>query len=138
MKKKLPPSAVFFLLCVCLSACSRNESLPDKRAETIPAYGDAIVEATIGDARTLVPILASDSASGQICGLVFNGLVKYDRDLQLVGDLAERWEVLDGGRVILFHLRPGVRWHDGRPFTSGDVLFTYQKLIDPSVRTPYS
>ncbi len=102
------------------------------------SYGDAMVVASIGDARTLVPILASDSASAEICSMVFNGLVKYDKDVRIVGDLAESWEILDGGLRIIFHLRKGVKWHDGAPFTSRDVEFTYKKLTDTSVRTPYS
>lgn len=101
-------------------------------------YGDAFVSASIGDARTLVPILASDSASGDITGMVFNGLVKYDKDIQLVGDLAGSWDIEEEGLAIVFHLRKDVRWHDGRPFTASDVSFTYQRLIDPNVRTPYS
>jgi peptide/nickel transport system substrate-binding protein len=101
-------------------------------------YGDAIVVASSGDARTLVPILASDSASSDICGFVFNGLVKYDKNIELTGDLAESWDIEDDGKTIIFHLRKGVRWHDGAPFTSRDVEFTYKKLIDPEVRTPYS
>lgn len=104
----------------------------------IPAFGDTILTASIGEPSTLVPILASDSASADICGLVFNGLVKYDRDLQLVGDLAESWEIRQGGLEILFHLRRGVHWHDGVPFTAQDVAFTFEKLTDPSVPTPYS
>lgn len=101
-------------------------------------YGDAIVVASIADARNLIPILASDSASAEICGLLFNGLVKFDKDINLIGDLAESWEVRGDGLVIVFHLRKDVFWHDGHPFTARDVEFTYQKLIDPKVKTPYS
>lgn len=107
-------------------------------ADEEPFYGDAYVSASIGDARTLVPILASDSASGSIVGLVFNGLVKYDKDINLVGDLALSWEIKDGGLTIIFHLRRDVRWHDGIAFTARDVKFTYERLIDPKVPTPYS
>ena len=78
-----------------------------------PSYGDAFVSASIGDARTLVPVLASDSDSGSIVGYVFNGLVKYDKDIKLVGDLAKSWEIKNGGLTIIFHLRDDVRWHDG-------------------------
>jgi len=85
-----------------------------------------------------VPILAADSASSDICGMVFNGLVKYDKDLKVVGDLAESWDILDGGLTIVFHLRKNVKWHDGAPFTAKDVEFTYKKLVDPAVKTPYS
>ncbi len=101
-------------------------------------YGDAYVDASIGDASLLNPVLLSDSASGDIAGLVFNGLVKYDKNIQLVGDLAESWEISKGGLVITFHLRKGIRWHDGQSFTADDVLFTYEKLRDPKVHTPYS
>lgn len=103
-----------------------------------PEYGDAIVIASIADARTLIPILASDSASTQICGNIFNGLVKYDKNLNLIGDLAKSWEVSSDNLSITFHLRKNVFWHDGHPFTASDVEFTYKKLIDPKVATPYS
>ena len=100
--------------------------------------GDALVVGSIGDARTCVSILASDSASADIVNQVFNGLVKYGPNLNLIGDLAESWDIQGDCRVITFHLRRGVCWHDGQPFTAADVEFTYQKLIDPNVRTPYS
>lgn len=102
-----------------------------------PDYGDTIVTGSIGEPRTLVPILASDSSSAAICGLIFNGLVKYDKDLNLIGDLAERWEVSQDGLEITFYLRKEVRWQDGVLFTARDVEFTYKSLIDPGVRTPY-
>jgi peptide/nickel transport system substrate-binding protein len=128
LKRPLCIVAVFFLLS-SPAFCADGET---------PSFGDAFVSASIGDARTLVPILASDSASASIVGLVFNGLVKYDKDINLVGDLAKSWEIRDGGLTIIFHLNRDVRWHDGVKFTARDVLFTYEKLIDPKVPTPYS
>jgi peptide/nickel transport system substrate-binding protein len=130
--KKIPllTTAVFFLLF-----CGITFS---KTAEEESSYGDAIVVASTGDARTLVPILASDSASSDICGMVFNGLVKYDKNINIVGDLAENWDIQDEGKVIVFHLKKNVFWHDGQAFTARDVEFTYKKLVDPLVKTPYS
>ena len=83
-------------------------------------------------------MLATDNASHSISGLIFNGLVKYDRDLNVVGDLAESWDISKDGLVITFHLRKGVRWHDGQPFTAEDVLFTYRLTIDPKTPTAYA
>lgn len=102
-----------------------------------PVIGDTYVEASLGDPSRLNPLLASDSASGSVNGYLFNGLVKYDRDLKLVGELAEFWDVRQKGLEIVFHLRKNVLWHDGVPFTAEDVVFTYQRLIDPKVMTPY-
>jgi hypothetical protein len=67
----------------------------------------------LGDPSRLNPLLASDSASGSVNSYVFNGLVKYDRDLKLVGELAESWDVRRNGLEIVFHLRRNVTWHDG-------------------------
>ena len=100
--------------------------------------GDALVVGSIGDASRLLPLLASDSASGDIVGLVYNGLLKYNERLEIVGELAKSWEISPDGLVMTFHLHPGVRWHDGAPLTARDVRFTYEKLIDPAVATPYS
>ena len=107
-------------------------------AQPKPEMGDAIVVGSIGDASRLLPILATDSASGDIVGLLFNGLLKYDERLEIVGDLAESWTVTGDGLTITFTLRPDIRWHDGVPVTAEDVQFTYQKLVDPSVHTPFS
>lgn len=89
------------------------------------------------DAKRLLPLLASDSASGEISGLIFNGLTKYDKDIKIIGDLAESWEVKRNGLEIIFHLRKNVRWHDGVEFTADDVVFTYKTVTDPKVPTPY-
>lgn len=95
---------------------------------------------TIGfgaDAKRLLPLLASDSASADISGLIFNGLTKYDKDIKITGDLAESWDVSADGLMITFHLRKGVKWHDGNEFTSDDILFTYSTVTNPKVPTPY-
>jgi peptide/nickel transport system substrate-binding protein len=128
----------FSLPLILLTAVFLSPSALSADEPAGPSYGDAIVVSSISDVRTLVPILASDSASSDICGMVFNGLTKYDKDVHIIGDLAQSWDILEDGLVILFHLRKDVRWHDGMPFTARDVLFTYNKLIDPKVKTPYS
>jgi len=127
------------LLILTLSGCGRRVMPAIDHAEAgSPAYGDTIISASIGDATTLIPIVASDSASHDICGLVYNGLIRYDKDLNIIGELALNWDIEEEGRVIVFNLRRDVKWHDGLPFTAEDVKFTYEKLIDPKVRTPYS
>jgi peptide/nickel transport system substrate-binding protein len=105
-------------------------------ARAQPALNQLVVSSS-GDASFLNPVLAQDSSSSEVNGFVFNGLLKYDRDLKkLVGDLAESWEVKEGGRPqITFHLRQGVRWHDGAPFTADDVKFTFERIMDPKTNT---
>lgn len=96
-----------------------------------------MIVSSIGDASFLNPVLAQDSASSEINSLVFNGLIKYDRNLQnFVGELAESWRVENGREPrITFFLRKNVRWHDGREFTAHDVKFTYDKIMDGKTNT---
>jgi peptide/nickel transport system substrate-binding protein len=129
---------VIALFSLIILSCNQGEDSIRKRSDTGPAYGDIMVEGSIGDASNLIPLLASDSTSHGIAGMVYNGLVKYDKDLNIVGDLASEWEISRDGLVITFHLRKDVKWHDGLPFTAADVLFTYQVTVDPKTPTAYA
>ena len=128
------------LLVLIAVACSQSppQQNPVVSTEVKMAYGDAIVEGTIGEASTLIPILASDAASHSVAGQIYNGLVKYDKNLNITGDLAESFDISKDGLKITFHLRKGVKWHDGAPFTSRDVLYTHRVVIDPKTPTAYA
>ncbi len=129
----------FILIAALLAGCEREQPrMPAEGKAAEPAYGGTIIQGSIGEPSNLIPALASDSASSDIVGLVYNGLVRYDKNMELEGDLAESWEITEGGRVITFHLRQGVTWHDGAPFTSADVMFTYELMIDPQTPTAYA
>ena len=135
-------SHLFFLSLIIISftACDKKpaaDKAPPLSAKQ-PAYGDILVRGEIGDASNLIPLLASDSSSHSIAGMVYNGLVKYDKDMNIVGDLAESWDITAQGLVITFHLRKNVKWHDGQPFTAADVLYTYQVTVDPKTPTAYA
>jgi peptide/nickel transport system substrate-binding protein len=129
-------SVVPLVIVACRQESPTVASLLNKYAK--PAFGDAIIEGTIGEASTLIPILATDSSSHAVAAQIYNGLVKYDKNLNIVGDLAESFSVSSDGLQITFHLRRGVRWHDGLPLTSRDVLYTYRVIIDPKTPTAYS
>lgn len=103
-----------------------------------PAYGDMIIRGSIGDASVLLPVLASDSASFDITGLIYNGLVKYDKNIILEGDLAEKWDISEDNLKIRFFLRKDVKWQDGILLTGKDVEYTYKIYIDPTTPTAYA
>ena len=132
----LPSIALLLLLAACgggkPEGGGKGTAVPD-----VPAYGDAIVEGSIGDVSGFLTAVTTDASSHEAAGYVFNGLVRYDKDLKLEGELAESWEISRDGKRITFHLRKGVKWHDGAPFTSDDVMFTYRRMIDPRTPTAY-
>lgn len=130
---------ILIALLFLFAGCDRQQAVVPAEGEAAkPAYGDTFIEASIGEPNNLLPVLSSDSASSDINRLVYNGLVRYDKDLRLEGELAESWDISEDQLTITFHLRKNVTWHDGAPFTSADVLFTYQLYIDPDVPTAYA
>jgi peptide/nickel transport system substrate-binding protein len=133
--KRLFIVTLLFIMCFSCSK-PREAKLYDDPGK--PAYGDTIITASIGEASNLIPILAVDSASHDVAGHIYNGLVKYDKNLNIVGVLAESWEISKNNLSITFHLRKDVKWHDGTPFTAHDVMFTYRVIVDPKTPTPYA
>ena len=132
----LPLIALMLLLASC-GGGTRESAGKGASASDVPAYGDAIVEGSIGDVSGFLTAVTTDASSHEAAGYVFNGLVRYDKNLKLEGELAGSWEVSPDGKRITFHLRKGVKWHDGAPFTSEDVMFTYRRMIDPRTPTAY-
>ena len=102
------------------------------------AQQQILYSATISDPKTFNPVLVTDNSSSEVTGNLFEGLVRIDPLTNLPEPgLAESWEVAEGGKSITFHLRHGVKWSDGRPFSSRDVLFTLRAIYDPLVPTSY-
>ena len=126
-------------IVACSPENNKEQISPVKApAVSAPVSGDVLVNSSIGDASNLIPMLASDSASHEVANFIYNGLVKYDKNYTIVPDLAERWDIEDGGKLLRFHLRKDVYWHDGEKFDAHDVMFTYKVMIDPNTPTAYA
>ncbi len=107
-----------------LTGCSRSPAAEPGRVtfliETMPANLD--------------PRIGTDAQSQHLDSLLFSGLLERDAQMNLRGDLAERWEAPDP-LTYVFHLRRGVRFHNGQPLTSADVKFTFDSILSGAVKT---
>ena len=83
----------------------------------------------------LDPRIGTDAQSQRIDALLFDGLVARDASFQFTPALAERWEQPDP-LTLVFHLRSGVRFHDGRPLTARDVLWTINSMRSGAIISP--
>jgi len=138
---------VFFLIAIALlgAACSQDDGKTTlssglethTQASIEPARGDRLVSASIGDASNLIPMIASDASSHAIAGQMYLSLLKYDKDLNLTGQLAESWQVAKDNLSIRFKLRQGLKWTDGKPLTSADCAFTLKLLLDEHTQSAY-
>jgi peptide/nickel transport system substrate-binding protein len=84
---------------------------------------------------SLDPRIGTDAPSERINSLLYSSLLQRDAQMNVHGDVAERWETPDP-LTYLFHLRSGVRFHDGRPLTSADVKFTFDSILSGAIPTP--
>lgn len=113
------------LMAVTAASCQRAE----------PAPPNTLVLAVEAGPRLLDPRLYTDAAAAKAGDLLFNGLVQRNDDFSIAPDLAESWETPSPVKYV-FHLRPGVVFHNGRPLTSADVKATVKYILDPANKSP--
>jgi ABC-type transport system substrate-binding protein len=87
------------------------------------------------DPRSLDPALSTDVPTGRAVGYLFDGLTRFTPDAKVEPALAERWDVSADGRRYTFHLRHGVTFHDGTPFTARNVVASWQRALDPATKS---
>ncbi|HEX5716148.1 MAG TPA: ABC transporter substrate-binding protein, partial [Thermoanaerobaculia bacterium] len=120
------------VLALLLACCQPRE--PASSALSVTGRGGELRVLIPGDPRTFDPNTPGNEIGQVLAPSLYSALVTLDTDGRLLPDLAESWEMRDGGRTYTFHLRKGVFWHDGRPFGSGDVRFTLERLKNqPSI-----
>src|SRR5271167_2224138 len=118
-------TVVCVALAVVMTACVQ-------RSERKPGEMVFLIES---NPANLDPRYASDGQSQRVGSLIFSGLVQRDAEMNLHGDLAERWETPDP-LTYVFHLRKGVKFHDGREVTSKDVKATIEFMMNAANKSP--
>ncbi len=132
---------VIFLLS--LWACTRVSTSGHPVLHSTTIHG-VVRYAIPNDLNTLNPVLGGLAYENAIEEAIFNGLVKLDDQQRLLPDLATEVPARANGGIsrdgitITYHLRHGVTWQDGAPFTSADVAFTFAKIMDPNVNASSS
>src|SRR5256886_8858201 len=86
------------------------------------------------DPRSLDPALSTDVPTGEMVTLAFDGLTQFDADGRLLPALAVRWTATPDGRRYVFHLRPGVKFHDGTPLTAAVVRASLLRVLSPATK----
>ncbi len=126
------------ILCFCLSfsfvfapcAGAVNEVIqPPGRV-----FGDWLVTHMAAEPGTLNPITATDASASSVDGFIYESLIKRDeRSMELVPQLADRWEIAPDHLTFTFYLKKSIKWQDGEPFTAKDIKFSFDRINDPKV-----
>ena len=147
MHRKFPVARTVLLLMVLLSlvlsSCNQPSSTPSSSTPDSSSTPSEITNndvtftiAQAGDIQKLTPFLSTDARSGMVINLISEGLLGYEDNYILVPKLATSLgEYSEDGLTLTFPLREGVKWHDGSDFTSADVKYTFEAILDPETRS---
>jgi peptide/nickel transport system substrate-binding protein len=111
----------------------------DASARTVDKskVGGKVVLTSFSNAVRLIPYTTNDSASSRIQGMIFDPLLATDQQGNPIPALATKWSYNKSTMTYTFDLRKGVKWHDGKPFTADDVVFSYNMFMNPKSINSY-
>ena len=140
MKKKVIALLLAAAMAISLTACgdtSKTESTAEetakqeettKESENTEKAEESTLVYGSGDYTRINPAMDEHC---EINVLLFSGLTAHDADDQVIPGLAEKWEYDEDSYTYTFHIRDGIKWHDGEAFTADDVKFTIEAIMDP-------
>lgn len=133
--KRFVAGWLFLVLLLAGGVYYQTQNLSAYYQSDQPVPGGTYREGIVGEFSNFNPIYASTNTDRAASKLMFSTLFKYNDKAEIVGDLADTWEVNAEGTVYTVVLRQGVKWHDGTELTADDVVFTYQTIQNPDVRS---
>ncbi len=120
---------VIAVACSGTAAPSASPAASPDGTGLVTGGGGTLVVAIDSDPGHLNPAITTSGATHTAAELMYNGLVELGPDLEPLPELAESWAIEEEGAVYRFALREGVTWHDGEPFTSADVKFSFEEVL---------
>jgi oligopeptide transport system substrate-binding protein len=137
MKKLVISMIGFLILTLAFSACG-NRSAGSASGSQPQERPQKIIFALQNVPDGLDPGITNNSFAAPFLFNLFEGLITYDKDNNIIPALAESWTISDDGTVYTFQLRQGLKWSDGSPLTAQDFVYSYFRILDPKLAAQYS
>jgi peptide/nickel transport system substrate-binding protein len=155
--KKACRTIIYMLICLMLTSCQTGYELEQlqklhEKYDTAAERSKSVIDFDVLDSGpvkggtlklfttepdTLNPILTKNTYTADVVSFIYEGLTRLDKNQRAVPVLSDSWTVSEDGLIWNFHIREGVKWHDGEPFTAYDAEFTIQTIQIPSVNSVY-
>jgi peptide/nickel transport system substrate-binding protein len=127
---------IALILLITFCTVLQTLALSGYYQKVLPAPGGIYNEGVVGSYSNANPLFAVGSVDTAVSRLLFSGLLTYDSNNRLVGDLANSFSVDQTGKHYEVKLKPNLKWHDGQALTADDVVFTYHLIQNPDVQSP--
>jgi len=131
---------MFFLVLVILTFLSAGYLAVNfylNNTKTAPGYGGIYVEGVVGQPRFINPIYGeTNDVDRTLIGLIYSGLMTYDKDGGIVSDLVKSYQISDNQKTYTFQLKDNLYWHDGAPLTADDVIYTIKVIQNSDYKSP--
>ncbi len=128
MMRKLMTFMIMIILVTFFTACASKGINKDDSKKTEKKGGTFVISLST-DPISYNPDSKYDDNGYVVNQNIFSRLVKVNIKNKVIPDLAESWDISDDSKVYTFYLAKGVKWHDGVPFTSADVKWTFEEII---------
>lgn len=128
------------LLLTVVTACSSGGSSGKTSNAQSPLAAEQVLKypnVGISDPASLDPALIADENTRLIASMLYSGLVRLDKNLNVLPDQAT-WDISPDGKTYTFHLKSGVRFSDGSPVTAGDYLYSWSRALWPELQAPHA
>ncbi|MDD4989731.1 MAG: ABC transporter substrate-binding protein [Candidatus Pacebacteria bacterium] len=126
-----------FVFCLVASGIFLCTNFYFTRTKPSPAFGGTFSEGIVGQPRIINPLyLSTQDVDRDIVEIIFSGLMKYDENGQVIKDLIQDFSIEEQGRVFEITLRDNLQWHDKKPLTADDVIFTINLIQNPEYQSP--
>ena len=136
MKKSVIAISVIAMIAM-LPSCGKKKSALEEAISKAEKNKTALHVQVGPSPETIDPALNSAVDGANMILHSFEGLLKFDRDNNIVAGLAESWEQSDDGLTWTFHLRPNLKWSDGSALTAEDFVYSWKRVADPATAAPY-
>lgn len=129
---------IFFSCFVCFvfSFVFLASTIYCQKTKVMPKPGGIYIEGVVGQPRFINPVLSSSDVDRDLTEILFSGLMKYDKNGDIIPDLAEKCDILEQGKIYEITLKQNIFWHDAKEITSDDIVFTIQSIQDQELKSP--
>ena len=124
------------VIILCISTLIILQNINKSFMVNVPMDGGSITEGIVGTPRFINPVLAFSDADQDLVSLIYSGLMRKSINGTLIPDLAEKYEGSKDGLIYTFTLKNKIYFHDKKPITADDVIFTINKIKDPTIKSP--